>query len=161
VATSPTAPRLTAAWRRLRQALWPRRALSLYCDGSAAERVGRPGGWAFVVVRDDEVLVSKSGAAAATTCLVMELEAARAGLAEVVARGWHHDAQVELVSDSTIALDIAAGRYLPRKHVALAQSLREVAVQAGVHTRWVRAHSGQKWNEAVDALAHQARMGGG
>jgi ribonuclease HI len=84
----------------------------------------------------------------------MELEAALGGLRAVIERGW---SGVELISDSSIALDIAAGRFLPKRHGALAVALREVAVAAGATTRWVRAHSGHRWNEVVDSLAREAR----
>jgi ribonuclease HI len=87
----------------------------------------------------------------------MELEAALAGLRAVVTRGWHLVNEVELISDSSIALDIAGGRFMPRKHVELATSLRETAREARATTRWVRAHSGHRWNEVVDVLAHEAK----
>ena len=131
--------------------------LEVYTDGSAEERVGKPGGWAFVVVRSEEVLLTSNGGAPSTTSLVMELEAALAGLRAVVTRGWHLVNVIELISDSSIALDIAAGRFMPRKHVALATSLRETARDARANTRWVRAHSGHRWNEVVDALAREAK----
>ena len=62
-----------------------RPVLEVHCDGSGEERVGRPGGWAFVIVRDGEVLSERDGSAGKTTSLVMELEAARSALDEVVA----------------------------------------------------------------------------
>ncbi|MDP1826499.1 MAG: RNase H family protein [Archangium sp.] len=146
-------------WHRVAGALRGGRVLELYTDGSAEERVGKPGGWAFLVVCGEEVLASKSGASASTTSLVMELEAALEGLREIVARGWHTGASVELISDSSIALDIAAGRFLPKRQVSLALALRAAAVEARATTRWVRAHSGHPWNEAVDSLADQAKRG--
>lgn len=149
-----------SVWHRVQGALRGPRRLELYCDGSAEERVGKPGGWAFVVVRSEEELLRGSGASASTTSLVMELEGARAGLGEILSRRWHLDHAVELISDSTIALDVAAGRFLPKRHGALAQALRAAAVEAGATTRWVRAHSGHRWNEAVDALAEEAKRRG-
>lgn len=148
-----------SVWHRVSGALRGPRVLEVYCDGSAEERVGKPGGWAFVVVRSEEVLASRSGGAAATTSLVMELEGALAGLREVVARGWHREHRVELISDSSIALEVADGRFVPRKFGALAAALRAVAVEARAGTRWVRAHSGHRWNEWVDAAARAAKRG--
>jgi ribonuclease HI len=148
------------AWRFVLGALRRFRRLSVYCDGSAEERVGRPGGWAFLVVRRDRVLASKSGASRSTTCLVMELEAALSGLNEVLARGWHLGHRVELVSDSSIALDVAAGRFVPKPQAALARALRQAALEAKASTRWVRGHSGSRWNEAADALADEAKRRG-
>ncbi len=134
--------------------------LEVYCDGSAEERVGKPGGWAFLIVRDDEVLASKSGRSGSTTSLVMEFEAALFALNEVIARLWHEVQTVELISDSSIALDVAAGRFMPKRHVELAEALRTASVMAKATTRWVRAHSGHRWNEAVDSLAHAAKVSG-
>lgn len=152
--------RLLDVWQHLRAALRPRATLELYCDGSSEAFVGTPGGWAFLVVRRGEVIASGSGAARTTTSLVMELEAARAALREVVSRGWHRRDAVELVSDSSIALDVAAGRFVSKKHVTLCHALRAASVEAGATTRWVRAHSGHRWNDAVDALAHDAKVRG-
>ncbi len=133
--------------------------LEVYSDGSAEERVGRPGGWAFVIVADGEVLARGQGAARKTTSLVMEVQAAIEGLREVVARGWNVTHEVVLISDSSIALDIAAGRFVPKpkKYHALAYTLRVAALEAGAATKWVRAHAGHRWNEHVDALASEAR----
>lgn len=118
--------------------------------------MGRPGGWAFVVVRDDVLLLEASGRVAKTTSLVMELQAALFGLRAVAAEGWR---EVELVSDCRIALDVVRGEFLPKPVVvrALAAELHAAAGALEVHTRWVRAHSGEPWNEAVDALASFAR----
>jgi ribonuclease HI len=129
----------------------------VYCDGSAEERVGKPGGWAFVIVREDEVLLGQSGRSPTTTSLVMELEAARSALEAVISNGWHHHHIVELISDSSIALDIAAGKFMPKRHVQLAEALRSIALVAGARTRWVRAHSGHRWNELVDLAAARAK----
>jgi ribonuclease HI len=149
-----------SVWRRVMGAVRRRRGLDVYCDGSAEDRVGRPGGWAFLVVRGDEVLVSRTGASRSTTCLVMELEAALAGLKEVLARGWHRGHAIELISDSSIALEIAEGRFVPKGHATLAEALRAASLEAGASTRKVRAHSGCRWNEAADALAHEAKQRG-
>lgn len=147
-----------SVWHCVAGALRGVQLLELYCDGSGEERVGRRGGWAYLVVRDDRVIASKSGGSKTTTSLVMELEAARKGLEEIVSRGWHRGQVVELISDSSIALDIAAGRFMPKRHVELAAALRAACVEAGARTRWVRAHSGHRWNEAVDAAAHSAKV---
>ena len=61
-------------WHCVAGALRGVRVLELYCDGSGEERVGKRGGWAFLVVRDDVVIASKSGGSKATTSLVMELD---------------------------------------------------------------------------------------
>jgi ribonuclease HI len=89
--------------------------LSVYCDGAAHAKQGWPGGWAFVVLRAGEVLCTQTGAAARTSNNLMELEAALRGVQAVLAAGWHLGAAVELVSDSKVALDAAAGLGAPRE----------------------------------------------
>lgn len=145
-------------WHRVSGALQGPPVLEVYSDGSAAERADRPGGWAWALVRHGAVLITSSGASPRTTSLVMELEAALAGLSEVVSRGWHRTHAVELISDSSIALEVAAGRFVPRTQVALAERLRAAALESGARTRWVRAHSGHPFNELVDALALAAKQ---
>ncbi|MDP3506225.1 MAG: RNase H family protein [Myxococcales bacterium] len=134
--------------------------LEVHCDGSGEERVGRPGGWAFVIVRDGEVLCERDGSSGKTTSLVMELEAARSALDEVVAQRWHFTHQVVLISDCRVALEVAAGTFTPRppKYAALSSTLRELAVTSGAVMKWVRAHAGHRWNEHVDAVARAARL---
>ena len=129
--------------------------LSIFCDGSSHSRGGLPGGWAFIVVKDGVALVTRTGGERSTTNNLMELRAALLGLNEVIALG---GGEVELVSDSRFTLDIANGSYLPAKHLAEARALREAALEAKARTRWIRGHSGDRWNEAVDALAHEAKQ---
>jgi ribonuclease HI len=131
--------------------------LRIYCDGSADERSGRPGGWAFLIVREGKVLLSGSGGERSTTNNVMELQAALSGLEAVRERKWHDGERVELVSDSRVTLDAASGAQLPRKHLELAHRVFQASADVSAQPRWIRGHSGDTWNEAVDALAHEAR----
>lgn len=148
--------RLARWWRAVTRRRSP--IISIYSDGSSHGEAGRSGGWAFAVVQDGTCLLEGSGADAATTNNVMELQAALAGLMAVIARGWHLDTTVELVSDSRLALDVARGAHLPTVDFALAQTLRAACEQAGARTRWVRGHSGDVWNDRVDVLAHDAKQ---
>ena len=132
--------------------------LSIYCDGAAHDRRGLPGGWAFAVVSDGRALLTQAGAQGRTTNNAMELTAAFSGLRAVLDRRWHLDRTIELVSDSRVALDVASGRWFPKKHDFLAAQLRAACLEAGASTRWVKGHSGEEWNERVDALAGAARQ---
>lgn len=131
----------------------------MYSDGSAHEREGLPGGWAFVVVRGDDLLLTQSGAAKATNGNVMELTGALEGLTAVQERGWHLAEPVELVCDSRFTLAVAAGTERPRAYAALAEGVRVRAGEVAATLRWVKAHSAERWNEHVDALAREAKQG--
>ena len=133
--------------------------MSIYCDGSSHEDARRPGGWAFLIVRRGEVLLEGTGAHPSASNNTMELQAALCGLTAVLTRGWHAGAEVELVSDSRVTLEIASGAaQLPAHDRELASSVRDAATQACASTRWVRGHSGDRWNERVDALASAAKL---
>lgn len=136
--------------------------LELYCDGSGAERMNRPGAWAWAAVSGETLRAERVGFVDSTTCLLMELEAARDALVEVVAQGLHEVHQVVLVSDCRIALEVAAGTFTPKppRYASLVAALRAAALEARASTRWIRAHAGHRWNEHVDALARAARTSG-
>ncbi|MCU0695506.1 MAG: hypothetical protein MUC96_03130 [Myxococcaceae bacterium] len=136
----------------------PRRVLELWTDGSAEGRAGRPGGWAFIAVRDGVEVARGEGGAASTTCVLMELEAVRQALLTARVKGWHRRSRLVVVSDSSIALDAAAGRYLPRPYAAQAAEVHDLARAMGADTRKVRSHSGAPWNELADARALEARL---
>ena len=130
--------------------------MKLYADGAGAERTGRPGGWAFALVDGDALVLEGFGAEARTTSLLMEFEAVHQGLRAARDAGV---AELELISDCRIALDVVQGAFLPKPpHIrAPAEALHALASRLVVHARWVRAHAGEEWNEAVDAMAAWAR----
>jgi len=133
-------------------------ALTIYCDGSAHERPARPGGWAFVVVENDVILLSESGGDKSTNNNEMELEAARLALRAVIERAWHLGREVELISDSRLVVDIATGTEPPpRVHASQGAEVRQLCLSARVHAKWVRSHAGNRWNEHVDAMASAAK----
>lgn len=133
--------------------------ISIYCDGSSHARADLPGGWAYVIVRNDEPLLADSGAHPSTTNNIMELTAVHEGIKALVARGWHATGEaVEVVSDSKYALGILDFSLSPMKNLDLVKEIREIALVARVAVRWVRGHSGVYWNEKVDGLAHDAKQ---
>jgi ribonuclease HI len=131
--------------------------LHVYSDGSAEPLRGRRGGWAFLLVRADVVIDAGSGGAHATTNNHMELRAALEGLTAALRHRADTEA-IELVTDSRLTIDVALARDLPTRLEVESVALRDCFVAAGASARWVRAHSGQRWNEAVDRLAALARV---
>jgi len=142
---------------RVRGALASAR-VEAWSDGSASERAARPGGWAFALVRHGEVIHTGQGAAPRTTSLAMELEAATRALEAVRELGLHATHGVELISDSSITLEVARGGYVPKGHEASCATLRALALELKATTRWVRGHDGHAFNELVDALASEAKL---
>lgn len=65
---------------------------------------------------------------------------------------------VELVADSQYVLGIASGEWNPTKNLNHASQLKELASKVGCTFRWVKGHSGDKYNELCDELATKGRM---
>jgi ribonuclease HI len=157
--------------------------ISVFCDGSSASSGGKPGGWAFVIVRDEkQVLVANYGGHPSCTNNVMELTAAIRGLEalkELMDKDIVSFSEVrELVSDSQYTLNMANGGWTPSvdsegnvKNGALIEDLRGLArnllsedavLSSNIHlkrprTRWVPGHTGNTWNEKCDSLAKKGK----
>ncbi len=119
-------------WRKLLRrwvSPWLRPVL-VYCDGSAHDVPGLPGGWAFLVVQGERERLRGSGGAKSATSTQMELRAALEGLRALGLRGLLRS--VELVSDCRLTVDVASGAPLPhREHDLAVELLARVAQLAG------------------------------
>ena len=136
----------------------------VYTDGACRGNPG-PGGWAWAVPDGSYA----SGAEGHTTNQRMEITAALEALRALVP-----DAPdgVEVVSDSTYVVNCfkdgwwrgwqrRGWKNSQNKPVAnrdLWEPLMELALasEAAVSWRWVKGHSGDRWNDRVDELATQA-----
>ena len=132
----------------------------MFTDGSCEGNPG-PGGWAFVWVENDRIIAEEHGTDPDTTNNRMELRA----LIEAYRR-LPPDASVTVYSDSELCVktmnEWASGwerrgwrrKSGPIKNLDLVQELYAlVHSREVVELRWIRAHSGSRWNEYVDALA--------
>lgn len=136
--------------------------IEIYCDGSATT-ADKPGGFAYVIVKDEVEIHRGSGGLRSATNNVAEIQAAISGL-EHTAQLMHNgvlpsDAEIELVSDSQLVLRYATGEYKCKAMhlVPLYIKLRKLYAQVGAKTRWVKGHSGNQYNEICDKLAKAAR----
>jgi ribonuclease HI len=133
----------------------------VFTDGASEGNPG-PGGWGAVLVVDDQVVNEDYGSDAYTTNNRMELAALIAGLRMIPA-----DTPTDVYTDSQLVVNIitkwAAGweakgwkkkspgpianLELVKEAYALARQRPKVKIQ------WIRAHTGNRWNEYADALA--------
>jgi ribonuclease HI len=138
-----------------------RPVITVYTDGACRGNPGR-GGWAWAVPGGRFA----SGAEPATTNQRMEITAALEALRVLTADG---ASDVDVVSDSTYVVNCFKDRWWQgwqrrnwknsqNKPVAnrdLWEPLIELAVssESNVTWRWVKGHSGDRWNDRVDELA--------
>lgn len=115
--------------------------LEVYSDGSSGNRSGKPGGWAYVVVRDGKVIDTSYGGDPSTSNNRMEMKGAIEGLkAGRELRGKNVIEQITLCSDSEVTLKIANGQYQAAANQDLAAELRQLANDLLINFRHVRGH---------------------
>lgn len=133
----------------------------VFTDGSSEGNPG-PGGWGAVLVVDGQVVMEEFGAEDHTTNNRMELRAMIAGLEMVPG-----DTVVDVYTDSELIVNIitkwAEGWKAngwkkkspgPIANLELVKQAYELArARPLVNIKWIKAHSGNRWNEYADSLA--------
>lgn len=133
----------------------------VFTDGSSEGNPG-PGGWGAVLVVDGLVIAQDYGSEPHTTNNRMELTAMIAGLEMVPP-----ETPTDVYTDSELVVNIltkwaagwrergwkkkSSGPIANLELVQRAFQLAEEKPQANI--RWIRAHSGYRWNEYADSLA--------
>jgi ribonuclease HI len=140
--------------------------LTIYTDGGCSGNPG-PGGWAFVVLRDEQQVAQRSGSDVQTTNNRMELTAVTEALKYVQSL----EEQVEAVHIHTDSQYVQQGitRWIigwkkngwktaakaPVKNQEYWKALDAIAQQLPVKWHWVKGHAGIEHNELCDALVRQ------
>jgi ribonuclease HI len=138
------------------------KTLNIYTDGSCPVNPG-PGGWAYVILRDD-ANVYGSGYNPVATNNTMELWAALEALRKVKELGLR-DERVRVTTDSQYLVqgmqnwrhiwehrdfeEVKNGDIWRRLHIH-ATKIKDLRFM------WVKGHKGNTWNEWCDAAAGQA-----
>lgn len=130
--------------------------LSVYTDGSSHAGGGKPGGWAYYLVRDGVPLACDYGGDPSTTNNIMELKAAVEGL-RAAWKEFQPGDSVELVSDSEYVLGTADRAFRTVKNLDLVKALQHGVRIMKVKTRWVPGHSGDTLNDACDLMAKEGK----
>lgn len=146
----------------------------VYADGACSNngRANANGGWAYVVLDEqDNLVVANSGSEADTTNQRMEI------MALIKALEFMHGIQTgfficELHSDSAYCVNAVNDKWIvnwrrngwrtsarqPVKNQALWEHLYDLYADDGRFTFIkVKGHSGNKWNDHVDQLAQEAK----
>jgi ribonuclease HI len=133
----------------------------VFTDGASEGNPG-PGGWGAVLVVDGQVVAQDHGSDPHTTNNRMELKAMIAGLEMIPS-----DTPIDVYTDSQLIVNIltkwaegweakgwkkkSPGPIANLELVQQAYQLTKAKPNATI--RWIKAHSGNRWNEYADALA--------
>lgn len=124
----------------------------IYTDGSCNNlKYPNFGGWAYVILENGAIIESKSGNASHTTNNIMELTAIINAVSILP-----YGSRATVYTDSEYCIGCLTGRYKPKANVELIGSYFKIAeeCQLDVCFRWVKGHSGNKYNEMVDNMAN-------
>lgn len=118
----------------------------VYTDGSCSPNPGR-GGWGFIgIFPDCEIHIN--GGLKYTTNNVMEMTAVIEALKE-----FSFQKNFLIYSDSMYVINCAQGKWQRKKNQDLWKEYDRYANGKNIKFKWVKGHSGDKYNELVDRLA--------
>lgn len=137
----------------------------MYTDGSSTGKVGE-GGWAFVVINNNQVIHEASGGADNTTNNRMELQAIISGLQYIF--NTYGDVRASFYSDSQYVVKgmtewyaswedkMAKGKTIKNQDLWL-EYKQLYDLFNHIDVKWIRGHVGIIYNERCDYLAKQAK----
>lgn len=126
---------------------------TIYTDGACDNMAQQKGGaWAYVVVDSGKVIDTKSGFEKFATNNQMELKAIFYALLYA-----SPDSKVTIVTDSKYCIGVLSQGWKPKKNHELIDLILSVVLNNRliVEYKWVRGHSGNKFNELADELANK------
>jgi len=141
--------------------------IEIYTDGGCHGNPGI-GAWAFVVVKDGDMILEKSGKDSDTTNNKMELTAAIEAISALEALNID-EKNVSIFTDSEylksgitvwiknwVKRNWKTSDKKPVKNVELWKKLLEATQNYTINWNWVKGHSGRLYNERCDELVQQA-----
>ncbi len=124
--------------------------LHIYTDGS---QKGKWGSWAFVITQKGKIIHEASGCESKTNSNRMEFQAAIEALTYLKA-----GARARLYSDSRILISaVNSAHERPQTNEDQLVVLDELITTRYIKWIWVKAHSGNRFNERCDELCVMAR----
>ena len=128
------------------------------------------GGWAFAIVREDELIYAARGMVFGTTNNQMELEAVKRAIKWIGTGSEFRNEQVEIYTDSAYIQNCVSQKWYvnwqkngwvnTKKEPVKNREYWEILIPYFTNERFsflkVKGHNGDKWNEYVDELAQEA-----
>lgn len=119
----------------------------IYTDGSC-DNIQYPnyGGWAYLILENDEIIEQRSGWDIHTTNNRMEMIAILESLLELP-----YGSEVEIITDSQYCIGAFSGAYKAKANTDLIEQFAKNVEQKNLDVTftWVRGHNGDKYNEKL------------
>ena len=144
-----------------------RSTLEIFTDGSSTGKVGE-GGWAFVIINDDDCIYEASGGEDSTTNNRMELQAVIESL-RYVYKHYPKNLDFTIYSDSQYVVKginewfpiwedkISEGKEIKNQDL-WTDCWSLVCEFPKLDLKWIRGHTGIKYNDRCDKLAKLAKL---
>ena len=124
-----------------------------YTDGSCSYGGLGNGSAAYIVIQNGVIVHRASKAFANTTSNRMEMLAIISAV-NYVPEG----SEIIVVTDSKYAMNIFNGSWNPTKNFDMIDLFNRVSENKKVTIKWVKGHSGNKYNEMVDNMASSVKL---
>jgi ribonuclease HI len=131
------------------QKIFQKSSFQVYTDGSQKKDWGS---WAFVILKNNKIIYENSGRKRHASSNQMEFQAALNAI-NFLPSG----ADAELFTDSRILIRTIKGEMRPKAFENLTHELNVLLSDRKISWRWVKAHSGNPFNERCDELCIIAR----
>ncbi len=138
--------------------------IDIFTDGGCSGNPG-PGGWAYVLIRNGEMLTYASGSSAQTTNNIMELSAVINALESAILMEFDNiniytDSQYVKNGITTWVFSWKKNGWKtsskdPVKNRELWENLDNLNGRIKVNWCWVKGHAGIKYNEMCDSLVRK------
>ena len=126
--------------------------MNAYTDGSCLKNPGE-GGWATVILNNNEVEYLVYGGEDFTSNNRMELKAV------IETLKLHNTTDlITIHTDSMYVIKCANGEFKRKKNIDLWEEYDKVSYNKNIKYIWVKGHNGNKFNEIVDDIARSKAM---
>lgn len=119
----------------------------VYTDGSCLKNPGGPGGYAFIVINDDNEIHYSEGCKE-TTNNREELKAVIESLDFII-----NDCII--YTDSQYVINCANGKWKRKVNLDLWDKFDTMSKNKSIKFEWVKGHNGDFYNEKVDKMAKE------
>lgn len=130
--------------------------INIYTDGSC---IGQKGGWAYIIINDEENIISNSGRVPKNaTNNRMELTACLKAIEKIIELKLNGK-KITIFTDSQYVITVLSCKKQFTTNEDLITKIRDILHLVDLQFKWVKAHSDNFFNESVDIMARNKAKG--